>query len=109
MPGQRYVVDVQLNAIGYQVPAGHRLRLAVSPTYWPWAWPSPEPVTLQPVHRRLPLDLPVWTDLASTCRPPHFAVPERAPMPPHVAARAAELGREVRRDVATGAVEVIST
>ena len=26
---------------------GHRLRLAVSPTYWPFAWPSPEIVTLR--------------------------------------------------------------
>ena len=46
VPGERYAADVPLNAIGYQVPAGHRLRLAVSPTYWPWAWPSPESVTL---------------------------------------------------------------
>ena len=24
---------------GYAVPAGHRIRLAVSNSYWPWAWP----------------------------------------------------------------------
>jgi hypothetical protein len=28
------------------VPEGHHLRVAVSPGYWPHAWPSPEPVTL---------------------------------------------------------------
>ncbi|MDN5767883.1 MAG: CocE/NonD family hydrolase [Humibacillus sp.] len=40
-PGTRYPVSVQLNAIGYTVAAGHRLRLAFSSAYWPWAWPSP--------------------------------------------------------------------
>jgi hypothetical protein len=45
-PGAWYDVRVELNAVGWAVPAGHRLRLAISPTYWPHAWPSPEPVRL---------------------------------------------------------------
>jgi uncharacterized protein len=45
-PGKQYSVTVRLNAIGWAIPSGHRLRLAISPTYWPWAWPSPESVTL---------------------------------------------------------------
>ena len=45
-PGQFYDVTVELNEIAETVPAGHRLRLAVSSNYWPIAWPSPEPVTL---------------------------------------------------------------
>jgi hypothetical protein len=45
-PGRRYTVTVRLDAIGHRLPAGHRWRVAVSPTYWPQAWPSPEPVTL---------------------------------------------------------------
>ena len=35
-----------MQSTSYAVPAGHALRLALSPTYWPWIWPSPEPVTL---------------------------------------------------------------
>jgi uncharacterized protein len=110
-PGQRYRVDVPLNAIAYQVPAGHWLRLAVSPTYWPWAWPSPEPVTLSLFTDGSELRLPVWTDPGEHTPPPHFAVPERAPTPPHepLAVGPGEPGREVRRDVATGTAEVIST
>ena len=27
-------------------PRGTALRLALSPAYWPWLWPAPEPVTL---------------------------------------------------------------
>ncbi len=45
-PGQVYTVTVRLNAVGHTILPGHRWRLAVSPTYWPHAWPSPEAVTL---------------------------------------------------------------
>ena len=45
-PGRRYDVTVRLDAIAQRVPAGHRLRIAVSTAYWPWVWPSAEPVTL---------------------------------------------------------------
>jgi uncharacterized protein len=107
VPGKSYVVDVPLNAIGYQVPAGHRLRLAVSPTYWPWAWPSPEGVTLSLFTSGSSVDLPVWTDPGEHVPPAHFAEPERAPMPPH-ARLPGNSAREVRRDVATGTVQVIS-
>ena len=44
--GARYTVTVRLNAIAHACQPGHRWRVAVSPTYWPWLWPSPEPVTL---------------------------------------------------------------
>jgi uncharacterized protein len=107
-PGERYTVDVTLNSIGYQVPAGHRLRLAVSPAYWPWAWPSPQPVTLSLFAGGSVLHLPVWTGPGEHTPPAHFAEPERAPMPPHEPL-GAESGREVRRDVAAGTAAVIST
>jgi uncharacterized protein len=44
--GHRRDVTVRLDAIAQRVPAGHRLRVAVSTAYWPWAWPVAEPVTL---------------------------------------------------------------
>jgi putative CocE/NonD family hydrolase len=109
VPGERYRVDVALNAIGYQVPAGHRLRLAVSPTYWPWAWPAPERVTLSVfTGEGSVLDLPLWTGSGEHAPPAHFGMPERAPMPQHEPLGGGS-GREVRRDVGTGTVEVINT
>ena len=45
-PGQRYEVTISLDAIAQRVPAGHRLRVAVSTAYWPWVWPTAKPVTL---------------------------------------------------------------
>ncbi len=45
-PGQRYRIRIQLNDAGSVFPAGHRVRLALSTTYWPMIWPSPEQATL---------------------------------------------------------------
>jgi uncharacterized protein len=44
--GERYHVRLQLNDAGSVIPAGHRLRLALSTAYWPMIWPSPEQATL---------------------------------------------------------------
>jgi predicted acyl esterase len=52
-PGVPYTVAVRLNAIAHSFPAQHRLRVAVSPTYWPWVWPSPELVELRVVDGEL--------------------------------------------------------
>ena len=46
VPGQRYRVHLQLNDAGATFPAGHRIRLALSTTYWPMVWPAPEKATL---------------------------------------------------------------
>ena len=39
-PGQRYKVKVTLLSTSYTVPPGHQLGLAVSSSYWPFAWPA---------------------------------------------------------------------
>ncbi|MDH3856676.1 MAG: CocE/NonD family hydrolase [Gammaproteobacteria bacterium] len=41
IPAEKVEVEVELNHSAYVVPAGHRLRLAISTSYWPMAWPSP--------------------------------------------------------------------
>jgi putative CocE/NonD family hydrolase len=40
-PGRRERLRIPLEGIAHAFPAGHRIRLAVSSSYWPWAWPSP--------------------------------------------------------------------
>jgi hypothetical protein len=66
-PGRRYRVTVQLRMIGYQLAAGHRWRLAISPTFTRHAWPSPEMVQLnlfagEGCRLRLPLRSPQDSD-----------------------------------------------
>jgi putative CocE/NonD family hydrolase len=45
-PGRWYRVRLRLNHIAHCFPPGHRLRLSLSTSYWPLAWPPPEPVRL---------------------------------------------------------------
>jgi len=40
-PGEFYRVRVRLNEIGHAFPRGHRMRIAISTSYWPLAWPAP--------------------------------------------------------------------
>ena len=55
-----YDVSIQMDDIAYRVPAGHRLRLAISNAYWPLLWPSPERTDLTLLSGKL--DLPVRPD-----------------------------------------------
>lgn len=43
---ERRTVDVQLNGMAQSFPAGHRLRVSVSTSYWPVVWPPPQPVRM---------------------------------------------------------------
>ncbi|NDL60728.1 CocE/NonD family hydrolase [Phytoactinopolyspora mesophila] len=45
-PGVRYHASVKLNGLAHAFPPGHRLRLSVSTSYWPLAWPPPAPTQL---------------------------------------------------------------
>ncbi|MCG6657819.1 CocE/NonD family hydrolase [Halomonas campisalis] len=58
-PGRRYRVRVKLNDAAQVFPCGHRLRLSLSTSYWPLAWPPPEPVRLTIFDSGSALHLPV--------------------------------------------------
>jgi uncharacterized protein len=104
-PGRRYEVRVPLDFMAYSVPAGHRLRVAVSPTYWPWAWPSPEPVRLTLFSGTV--ELPDRPPRPEDAELPEFGGPEHsAPLEVEVLA-AHPGGRSIRRDLATGLVEQV--
>ncbi len=57
-PGREYTARIKLNDLGQVFPAGHCIRLAVSTSYWPLAWPPPEPVRLCINPEGTHLDLP---------------------------------------------------
>lgn len=61
-PGQFETVTVRLKPVGQVIPAGHRVRLALSTSYWPMAWPGPEKVTLSVDPAGSRLDLPLLGD-----------------------------------------------
>lgn len=47
VPGKRYTISVKLHDIGYAFHSGHRIRVAISTSYWPYVWPSPNLTTLK--------------------------------------------------------------
>ncbi|HET7881051.1 MAG TPA: CocE/NonD family hydrolase [Acetobacteraceae bacterium] len=79
-PGRRYRVRIQLNDAGSVFPAGHRIRLALSTSYWPMIWPPPETATVTMFGGRL--DLPVRRAQPADDRLPAFKGPETAPPEP---------------------------
>ncbi|MFC7375641.1 CocE/NonD family hydrolase [Brachybacterium sp. GCM10030268] len=77
VPGERQTVQVWLNGMAQSFPAGHRLRVSISTSYWPVVWPPPEPVRLT-IH-------PEASELVLPVRPrpedevsPQFGEPEGA-------------------------------
>ncbi|MGB8983632.1 MAG: CocE/NonD family hydrolase [Anaerolineales bacterium] len=107
-PGQVYQVSVQLNAAAHRLTPGHRWRVAISPTYWPHAWPSPVPVRLT-VHtgRRSRLVLPVRApgELDESLAP--FDPPEGAPMLEYQSLRPEDATRTFTYDVTKHQLQMV--
>lgn len=108
MPVDRpVVVRVPLQSTAYALPAGHRLRLAVSTDYWPWAWPAAEPVTLtvHPSAESL-LSLPMRDPEGPDVAPPAFGEPQSGAKLASEATRLEPPRRRMWRDLSAGETEV---
>jgi hypothetical protein len=105
-PGRRYRVAVRLNDIAYAFPAGHAIRLAVSTSYWPTAWPAPAPVRITIHTGASTLDLPVRAPAAADGQLAPFLAPEHAPAGEETSLGKVRFRRLVKHHLATG--EVVS-
>lgn len=104
VPGNEYRVRVRLNDTGYTVARGHRLRLAISTSYWPIAWPTPDKAKLTLDPRRSHIELPI---LETALDNADFEPFEPARTPPPLGMTTLEPGRQERtitHDVETGEV-----
>jgi len=109
-PGKRYNVTIPLDVIGARIPAGHRWRLSVSPTYWPQAWPSPEPVTLTVfTGQGSQLQLPVRTPQSGDTALAPFAPPECSAAIPLEQVRPASRTRALHHDVANRQLQIVDS
>lgn len=79
--GVFYAVEVRLNEIAQCFPAGHRLRVAISSSYWPLAWPTPEPVRLTLDLAGCALTLPLRLGAGADAAMSPLGEPRRAPRP----------------------------
>ncbi len=80
-PGTWYDVRIQLNDTAYAVAAGHRLRLALSTSYWPMLWPSPHAATVTLETGTGRLRVPVHEHVTGTPPVQFSAVPHTEPPP----------------------------
>lgn len=58
-PGEKYRVRVPLNGVAQVFPAGHRIRLSLSTSYWPLVWPAAAPACLSVHESGSGLTLPI--------------------------------------------------
>ena len=105
-PGRRERIVLELDGIAQAIPAGHRVRLALSPAYWPWLWPAPEPVTLAIHTADSSLVLPVRPPRAEDEQLRPFDEPEQAPGLEQEKLEPVEGARAVTRDFASGRTEL---
>jgi putative CocE/NonD family hydrolase len=102
VPGQEVTVSFAIDHTAYRVAAGHRLRLALSNSYWPFVWPSPEAGELTIAGGAL--DLPVHQGSANEWVPP----PSEGAKPwAHRVIRAGKTTRKIETDLITGHVALM--
>ncbi|WP_338538196.1 CocE/NonD family hydrolase [Janibacter terrae] len=101
VPGQRYDVRVPLNGVAHSLPAGHRLRLSVSTSYWPLVWPAPRPTTLTILPADSVLRVPVRPPCPEDGDLAPFHEPVTAPEIETTTLAPSEHDWRVTRDLAT--------
>ncbi len=101
-PGKRYRIEVPLYDIGYCFLPGHRIRVAVSSTYWPVLWPSPEEATLTLHTAASSIRLPIRRPRAEDADLPVDPGPEIATPLERTVLEKPQSRRTVTRDPVTG-------
>ncbi|QDL91759.1 CocE/NonD family hydrolase [Paroceanicella profunda] len=99
-PGREYEIRLKLDDIAWRVPAGHRLRVAVSSAYWPMVWPAPEQATLTLLEGRVRLPKRKLAEGAEWS----FEAPEAAAPWAVDTLRPASNSRRIETDQKTGTV-----
>lgn len=105
VPGEPTCVTVRMFATSYAFPPGHRMRLALAPSYWPWAWPAPdaqELVVRVGGETGAALLLPVRAPQPGDAELPEFEPPEGPPPVVLPGGLTPGATRTVSRDFATG-------
>lgn len=108
-PDRTYEVELVMNEIAQLVPAGHRLRLSLSTSYWPIAWPPPHPTRLTIATAASSLHIPLRRPHPNDARLTQFGPPLMTPPPSErvLSARRYDwvVTRDLARDIST--LEVI--
>ncbi|HVR31304.1 MAG TPA: CocE/NonD family hydrolase [Acidimicrobiia bacterium] len=101
-PGQPTRISVRLNEVAQIFPAGQRIRLAVSTSYWPLIWPAPEPVNLAVECSASTLSLPIRPPRPEDVDLADFADPEGAPPAAATVTRPTKVAWRLSHDLGAG-------
>ena len=101
-PGEIYKVHFKLSDAGYIFAKGHRIRLALSTSYWPLLWPSAEMTSIELVAGASSLTLPLTS--VDNRAVVSFEAPGALPSGVFEAVRAAKNSKCIDYDV-SGAVK----
>ena len=74
-PGEAIDISVTLDQCAYRLPAGHRLRIAVSTAYWPFIWPAPTDAGVTLLEGTMSLPVRPTADGDEVAFPPPEAAP----------------------------------
>ena len=107
IPGQVYRARIALNEIAHAFLPGHRLRVAISTSYWPQLWPSPAPVTLTVDCGSSRLHLPVRNAGPDDVLLHTFEPPVAAPTSPGRETRPGSFRRCFNQEVESGKVAMV--
>lgn len=102
VPGEEYLATVRLNEAGHRFGAGNRIRLAISTSYWPLVWPSPEKVSLTVDGSRCEFHLPVRQPRAQDLQLAAFQDVDGAEPGPRTTVAPPHSRWTLRKDLATG-------
>jgi hypothetical protein len=97
VPGEAVDIALTFDQTAWRLATGHRLRLALSTTYFPFLWPSPDAATVT-LHEGT-LDLPLHDGTHQPCTLPE---PEAAPPWRHRVLRKGAASRRIEQDLVTG-------
>ncbi|MGH9294710.1 MAG: CocE/NonD family hydrolase, partial [Acidimicrobiales bacterium] len=107
-PATPVTVRVPLKAIGHRFAAGHRIRLAVQATYWPWIWPAAANATLGlACGQRSRLELPLRPQPPGEEPAVTFGPPERVEPIAHEVLAARPTSRRVVTDLASSSSSLV--
>jgi uncharacterized protein len=99
-------VRLKLNDCAHRFPVGHRLRIALSSSFWPLAWPAPTRAPLTLATAGSGLLLPVLASENGLARPQAFQPPLPEDPAAVIVQNSGERTRRTLQDPATGATIV---
>jgi len=106
VPGEVYDVTIPMKPVAQSLPAGHRLRLALSSSYFPMIWPAPEPVTLSVHTQGSALELPLRASAALDDTLAAFDAPVAGPPPPTDQIADPETAFRIVEDAVNGEIQM---